>query len=145
VAPGIVAVGASDLRTHGRARIYADDGDVITIHAKDRVDVHVRDGDLQVPRSLTLGDIASGCEQPNGDCLALRVVEQRLVVRHDHHLDEDVVAKGVGFLAVGALIGYCLAECQDEGSVGRALGYTGAAIAGTTLLFLLAVAAGGHD
>src|SRR6185503_475692 len=90
VAPGVVAAGASDLATYEHAKIYAEDGKVTTIHAKDSVEVLVRqDGDLQVPMRLTLGEMAAGCEQPNGHCVAERVVDQRLVVRHDHHLDED--------------------------------------------------------
>ena len=34
---------------------------------------------------------------------------------------------------------------RADGSVGRAYGYTGAAIAGVALLFVLVVALGGHD
>ena len=148
VAPGVVANSARELRDRGRAVVYAMDGKEAEIHAKDRVDVFVREGgDLQKPYSLTLGQIAAGCEsgQNTGSCMVERVVDQRLIVRHEHHLDSDVVAKGVGFLAIGGLTGYCLAECQDEGSVGRAFGYTAAVIGGTALLFVLAVALGGHD
>jgi len=145
VAPGVIAVGASDLNTYGHAKVYAQDGQVATIHAKDSVEVLVRqEGDLQIPMKLTLGEMAEGCELGN-ECIANRVVDQRIVIKHDHYLDEDVVAKGIGFMAVGGLIGFCLAECQDEGSVGRAVGYTAAVIGGTALLFVLAVAAGGRD
>jgi hypothetical protein len=148
VAPGVVANSASELRDHGRAVVYAMDGKQAEIHTKDRVDVYVREGaDLQKPYSLTLGEIAAGCEsgQNKGSCIVERVVDQRLVVRHEHHVDSDLVAKGVGLLAIGGLTGYCLAECQDEGSVGRAFGYTAAVVGGTALLFVLAVALGGRD
>ena len=147
IAPGMVAASAAELHDNGRARVYAMDGQETVIHDHDHVDVHVREeGALQTSRSLTLGEMATGCEtEPKGACLADRVVDQRLEVHHVRSVDKDLVAKGVGFLAIGALTGYCLAECQDDGSVGRAYGYTGAAIAGVALLFVLVVALGGHD
>lgn len=146
VSPSVVSNNAADLRTSGRAVVYAMDGKQTTIHSKDRVDVFLRIGDnLQQATSLTLGEMAAGCETGR-DCPAERVVEQRLVIRHEHGFDSDVLAKGVGFLAIGGITGYCLAVCQDgEASVGKAFGYTGAVIAGTALLFVLAVALGGRD
>ncbi len=148
VAPGVVASSAPELRTTGRAVVYSMDGKQTTIHADDRVDVSLRIGEnLQSRRSLTLGEMAASCEiDRKGNCLAESVVDQRLIIRHEHSLDSDLVAKGVGFIAIGGLAGYCLARCQDgEASVGKAFGYTGAVIVGTTLLFVLAVALGGRD
>lgn len=146
VAPGVIAGGAPDLHTYGHAKVYAEDGKVTEIHAKDSVEVHVRqEGELQIPMKLTLGEMAAGCEVDHGDCIAWRVVDQRVVVAHDHHLDSDRVAKAVGFGAVGGLIGFCLSECQDEGSVGRAIGYTAIGIGAFGLLVIAAIALGGHD
>lgn len=146
IAPGIVALSATQLRENGRATVYSMDGNEAEIHDHDRVDVHVRDGDLQTARTLTLGEMATGCEtEPRGACLAERVVDQRLVVHHVRSVDKDLVAQGVGFLAIGALTGYCLAECQDDGSVARAYGYTGVAVAAAALLFVLLATLGGHD
>lgn len=148
VAPGVVANSAVELRSSGRAVVYSMDGKETTIHSDDRVDVFVRYGDnLQKATSLTLGEMAASCDtERKGSCLAERVVDQRLVVRHEHSVDSDLVAKGVGLVAIGGLTGYCLAACQDgDASVGKAFGYTGAVIAGTALLFVLAVALGGRD
>lgn len=148
VAPGVVANSAPELRTSGHAVVYSMDGKQTTIHADDRVDVSVRIGEnLQNKQSLTLGEMAAGCDvdRKNG-CVAERVIDQRVVVRHEHSLDSDLVAKGVGFIAIGGLAGYCLAACQDgEASVGKAFGYTAAVVGGTALLFILAVALGGRD
>lgn len=138
VAPGMVSAHAEELKRDGKATIYTMDGKRADIHGKDKVEVYVHDDGVQHLRKVTLGELAAGCEDVSApNCIAQRVVDQRLTIRHEHHLDEDRIAKAVGFLAVGGLIGYCLAECQDDSTVPRALGITAAAVAGAGLLLLI--------
>jgi hypothetical protein len=137
VAPGMVSGHAAELKRDGKATIYTM-GSRADIHAKDKVEVYVDDGGVQRRQRATLGELAAGCEDAaSPSCIAQRVVDQRVTVRHEHHVDEDRIAKAVGFLAVGGLIGYCLAECQDESTVPRALGITAAAVGAAGLLLLL--------
>lgn len=136
VAPGMVSAHAQELERDGKATIYTMDGSRADIHAKDKVEVYVDDAGVQRRQKATLGELAAGCET-DATCLAQRVVDQKLTIRHEHHVDEDRIAKAVGFLAIGGLIGYCLAECQDESTVPRALLITGAAVGAAGLLLLL--------
>src|SRR5688572_17451965 len=137
VAPSELARNAATLARDQRAVVYALDGQPAEIHASERVTINLRDGDVQRPVTLTVGELVAGCERDAApSCAADRAVGEKAMFRRERRLDSDIVAKGVGFAAVGGLVGYCLAACQDDSSVPRAFGYTALAIAGVSLLFI---------
>jgi hypothetical protein len=147
VAPAELARNATALSRDRRVVIYALDGKPAEVRANERVDGFLRDGEIQRPVTMTVGELVAGCEAGSASpgCAAERMVGDRAKLRRERSVDGDAVAKVVGFGAIGGLAGYCLAACQDESSVPRAFGYAALGIAGFTLLFLGAVALGGRD
>jgi len=147
VAPAELARNATELSRDQRAVVYTLDGKPAEIRASERVAVSLRDGDVQKPVTLTVGELVAGCERdaalPN--CAAARIVGDKATVRRERSVDGDLIAKGVGFAAIGGLSGYCLAECQDQSSVPRAFGYAALGVAGFAALFFVAITLGGHD
>jgi len=143
--PSELAVHGPAFTEHGEAELLRSDGNV-RVSARERVTVRVRDGDLQHIETMTVAELVAGCHSEGADdgCLARRVVNEPVLRHREQHVDGDRVAKIVGFSAIGGMVGYCFAECQGDGDLGRGFAYVGIAFGGTAVLLLLVSMLGGN-
>jgi hypothetical protein len=145
--PSELAAHANAFTQQGRAELIRGSGNVV-VSADETVTVRLEEGDgLQRTATLTVRELVAGCKLDGADegCLARRAISEPVLKHRERQFDDDQVAKLVGFSAIGGVIGFCAAECQDEGSIARGFAYTAAFVGGFALLFLGAVMLGGHD
>ncbi len=134
--PSDLRAHAAELTSRGHADIQTVDDGVVRISATTRVSVAQGTGDgAQLIRELTIRELVEGCipDAPGG-CLADQVIEREMVVgtRKVKNVGGGITA-AVSALAGLALVGTCLAECENKDI---ALG-TGLVIAGAGLFVLM--------
>jgi hypothetical protein len=144
--PSELAAHAQTFAAAGRAELIRSTGNVV-ISADERVEVRIREGDLQRSATMTVRELVEGCklDGPDPGCLARQAIDEPVLRHRERKLDSSSATKVVGFGAIGGLIGYCAAECQDDGSLQRGFGYTAAFVGGFVVLSLVAAMLGGND
>lgn len=135
--PSELRAHAAELTTTGRAEIQTVDDGRFTVAATTRVEVAQLDDGARLVRTVTIAELVDGCAAPGaptGACLADRVEDREMVVGT---LQTRNVGAGItsALSAVGglALVGGCLAECENEDI---ALG-AGLIVAGAGLFVLM--------
>jgi hypothetical protein len=127
---------AAELSTRGHADIQTVDDGVVRISAGTRVSVAQGTGDgAQLIRELTIRELVAGCTPDvPGDCLASQVIEREMVVGTKKVKNVGGgITSAVSALAGLALVGTCLAECENKDIL---IG-TGLVIAGAGLFVLM--------
>jgi hypothetical protein len=130
----------------GRAELVRTRGNVV-VSADERVDVRLRDGDLQRSATLTVRELVEGCTAEGADqgCLARKAVEEPVLRHRERKVDGERAAILVGVGAMGGVVGYCMAECQGDGDLERGAKYTVGFVGGMLALGFLLMMVGGHD
>jgi hypothetical protein len=145
--PSELAAHSRAFTQQGRAELIRSDGNV-TVSADEQVTVRLEEGDgLQRTTTMTVRELVAGCnlDGPDEGCLARRAVSEQVLKHKERNFDGDNVAKLVGFSAIGGVIGFCAAECQDEGSIQRGFAYTALFVGGFAALFVITSMLGGRD
>ena len=135
--PSELAVHARAFVHDGRAELIRDNGNV-TVDAATRVDVRVREGDLQRTATVTVRELVTGCERPGAGatCLAHRTVEEPLLVHRERRFDSSRTATLAGVAGIGGIVAFCAAECRS-GGLERGFLYSGAVVGGIVVLGVL--------
>lgn len=134
--PSDLRAHAAELSSRGHADVQTVDDGVVRISAGTRVSVAQGTGDgAQLVRELTIRELVAGCTPDvPGDCLASQVIEREMVVGTKRVKNVGGgITSAVSALAGLALVGTCLAECENKDI---ALG-TGLVIAGAGLFVLM--------
>lgn len=145
VRPPELALHAKQLVTDGEADMYGETGEVVSVDADTRVDVHVIDGALQTPARLTIRELVTGCvDDPQAPgCTASKIGTDPLTVRSKLKFDGSRMATTATFAAMGGALGVCLAVCAGRDELGHGLAYGGLAVVGIVGLAVLAFSIGG--
>jgi hypothetical protein len=136
--PSDLRAHATELQTAGKAEIISIDDGTVTVQAATRIEVAEGTGDgALLVRHVTIGELVAGCPAPGVPtpaCLADQVVERETVVgeKRDRQVG-PAITSGVAAFAGLALVGTCLAECENKDI---ALG-SGLVIAGAGLFLLM--------
>lgn len=145
VMPVDLAREAGPLTREGRATVHTNDG-AVEVSADELAFVHLRDADSETERpvTLTVRALVDGCDG-NIDapgCKAGRsAYDAPALTKKQYKFSGEKLATTLTFAAIGAGVGYCVAECKDSGGLEKGATYLaiGAGVfAGALLLFALA-------
>lgn len=138
--PSELRAQSAALQTTGTAEIQSIDDGRFTVRATTEVEVaEPSDDGARLVRNVTIAELVAGCPAPGTPapaCLADRVVEREMVVGEKRHGQVGpAITSGLAAFAGLALVGTCLAECENKDiAIGAGLTVAGAG------LFLLMLA-----
>lgn len=136
--PSELRAQSAALQTTGKAEIESIDDGRFTVRATTEVEVaEPSDEGARLVRNVTIAELVAGCPAPGVPapaCLADRVVEREMVVGEKRSGQVGpAITSGLAAFAGLALVGGCLAECENKDI---AIG-AGLTVAGAGLLLLM--------